>query len=148
MGESIDIVQIYSIPYSDSAAQTQAIPAIRGVTDALKSLKSTAPKSEGADGAVSNVTTDMEFSTDPNAAAGSWTSIGSAGVLNLPPGTYYFREKANETNFESEAVMVVIPRYQALAELDLAGTGLNLDLAYLMVVLLLIGSVIPLKKGI
>jgi hypothetical protein len=145
IGSDINItLRTTGVPYGDSEAQVLSIPPRPEATAPLKQLVKTAPKSEGDKGKVSGLKVGMEYSTDPNAAPGSWTTVTSTDDLDLPPGTYYFREIADGEHFATEYVTVVIPSFLApvapdssAEPLGLAGTGVNLDLAYLLVVLLL-----------
>jgi hypothetical protein len=165
MGHNIDIVHSYTIPYGESEPFVLSIPSRDEITPALEDLESTDPDSVGANGTVSNVTTNMEYSTDPNAAPEFWTTVVLEGDLELPPGTYYFREISDGESFATESVEIVITAFptpdvpdspadspapdSSAAPLDLATTGLNLNLAYLLVALLLVvGCVIPTKAGI
>jgi hypothetical protein len=103
---------------------------------------SSKPESEGNKGKVSGLKSGMAYSTDPNAAPDEWITVDSEDDLELAPGTYYFREIATVSDFATDYVTVVIPGFPAPVapdspgELGLAGTGLNLDLAYLLMVLL------------
>jgi hypothetical protein len=143
IGQTIDIIQKrIEIPIGDSDPQHLQIPPRPAVTPALKQLIKTAPKSEGENGTISGLTTDMEYSTDTDTPLGEWTTVESEDDLELAPGTYYFREISDGENFATVAATVVIPAYQAPVapdspdDLNLPATGLNLDLAYLIVLLL------------
>jgi hypothetical protein len=168
MDNSIEIfLTTSSILYEDSDTQSIEIPARLSVTDPLIALVTSAPASEGGDGKVSGLKSGMAYSTDPNAAPDEWISVDSEDDIVLLPGTYYFREAATGDTFATEAIEVVIPEYQApvapdspdspssdspdssAAPLGLAGTGLNLDLAYLLMVLLLaFGTVLRKQESI
>jgi hypothetical protein len=164
LGNDIDIKRTRTaIPYADSVPQSLNVKARRAATEALEQLVPTAPKSNGASGTISGLTADMEYSTDPDTAPGSWTTVGSAGDLDLPTGTYYFREIADNENFATDYVTVIIPEYLAVdvpdspdspadsenpGGLNLATTGLNLDLAYLLALLLLAFGTVLKKRVI
>jgi hypothetical protein len=160
MGESIDIFQTrIAIPYGDSDTQNLGISPRPDATPELKALVSSISESQGAKGKVSGIKVGMAYSTNPNAAPSSWTTVDSEDDLLLAPGTYYFRVISDGLSFATEYVTVVIPGFPAPvapdSPLDLAKTGLNLYLAYLLVLLLLVAgcvsparTVIPAKAGI
>jgi hypothetical protein len=150
IGNDVDIIQTRIVPYGDSDPQVLEIPARPDATPALKALVSSMPVSEGTKGKVSGAKVGMAYSTNPNAAPSLWTNVDSEDDIDLLPGTYYFRKIADNDSFATDYVTVVIPAFpvpvapDSPGELDLAATGLNLDLAYLLVVLLLM----TVKEGI
>jgi hypothetical protein len=169
IGADIEIIlRSDGVPYGDSEAQVLDIKPRPEATDELKALVSTKPASEGDKGKVSGLKVGMAYSTDPNAAPDEWILVDSEDDLELAPGTYYFRKAATGDTFATEYITIVIPGYQepvvpnepanpdsSAEPLGLAGTGVNLDLAYLLVVVLLLAgcfiparTVIPAKAGI
>jgi hypothetical protein len=69
------------------------------------------------DGKITGVTTDMEYTKDPDT---TWNGITGTSVTGLTPGAYYVRYKATDTTLASEYKELTVAEYTAPMPVNIA----------------------------